>query len=76
MLAINSAGHPAVFFESKIMEAENRGPRLPAVCAECGDELVLSRSGHQFYANHLWCRDGFNVRPDWQFDAARPAGLM
>jgi hypothetical protein len=39
-------------------------PRLPVVCAECEDELSLSRSGHQFCTNHL-CRDGFDVRPDW-----------
>ena len=32
------------------MEVEEyyRGPRLPDVCAECEDELGLSRSGHQF----------------------------
>jgi hypothetical protein len=29
----------------EIMEAENRGPRLPAICAECEDELGLSRRG-------------------------------
>jgi hypothetical protein len=41
------------------MEAEKRyrGPRLPVVCAECEDELDLSRSGHQFCTNRL-CKDG------------------
>ena len=34
---------------------------LPFFCLECGDEFVLSPSGHQFCANHL-CRDGFDVR--------------
>jgi hypothetical protein len=50
------------------MEAEKRcrGPRLPVVCAECEDELDLSRSRHQFYTNRL-CKDGFDVRPDWRF---------
>jgi hypothetical protein len=50
------------------MEAEKRyrGPRLPVVCAECEDELDLSRSGHQFCTNRL-CKDGFDVRPDWRF---------
>jgi len=59
---------PAVFFESKkMMKAKNynRRPRLPAICAECGDELALSRSGHQICANSL-CRDGFDVGPDWR----------
>ena len=48
------------------MEVEEyyRGPRLPDVCAECEDELGLSRSGHQFCTNRL-CKDGFDVRPDW-----------
>ena len=50
------------------------GPLLP-FCAECGDELILSRSGHQFCANHR-CRDGFDVRPDWRFDVARATRLM
>ena len=65
---INSAGHPAVFFREQIMEAEKhyRGPRLPAVCAECEDEFGLSRSGHQFCTNRL-CKDGFDVRLDWRF---------
>ena len=68
LIIINSAGHPAVFFREQIMEAEKhyRGPRLPAVCAECEDELGLSRSGHQFCTNRL-CKDGFDVRPDWRF---------
>ena len=50
------------------MEVEEyyRGPRLPDVCAECEDELGLSRSGHQFCTNHL-CKDGFDVRPNWRF---------
>ena len=34
---------------------------LPFFCAECGDEFVLSPSGHPFCANRL-CRDGFDVR--------------
>jgi hypothetical protein len=34
---------------------------LPFFCLECGDEFVLSPSGHQLCANHL-CRDGFDVR--------------
>ena len=33
---------------------------LRILCAECGDELVLSPSGHQLCANRL-CRDGFDV---------------
>jgi hypothetical protein len=37
--------------------------RLLTVCAECGDDLVLSRSGHHLCANR-WCKDGFDVRPD------------
>ena len=68
LIIINSAGHPAgFFFESEIMGAEehNRGPLLPAVCAGCGDELVLSRSGHHFCTNRL-CEDGFDIRPDWR----------
>ena len=50
------------------MEVEEyyRGPRLPDVCAECEDELGLSRSGHQFCTNRL-CKDGFDVRPDWRW---------
>ena len=68
LIIINSAGHPAVFFREQIMEAEKhyRGPRLPAVCAECEDEFGLSRSGHQFCTNRL-CKDGFDVRPAWRF---------
>lgn len=56
-----------LFLESKIMEAEERRrrPRLSDVCAECGNELGLSRSGHQFCANRL-CKEGFDIRPDWQ----------
>jgi hypothetical protein len=56
------------FLESRVMEVEEyyRGPRLPDVCAECEDELGLSRSGHQFCTNRL-CKDGFDVRPDWRF---------
>jgi hypothetical protein len=38
---------------------------LLTVCAECGDALVLSPSGHQLCANRL-CKDGFDVRPDWR----------
>ena len=34
---------------------------LPFFCLECGDEFVLSPSGHQLCANRL-CRDGFDVR--------------
>jgi hypothetical protein len=34
---------------------------LPFFCIECGDEFVLSPSGHQLCANRL-CRDGFDVR--------------
>jgi hypothetical protein len=33
---------------------------LPFFCLECGDEFVLSPSGHQLCANRL-CRDGFDV---------------
>ena len=64
----NSAGRSAEFFGKQIMEVEEyyRGPRLPDVCAECEDELGLSRSGHQFCTNRL-CKDGFDVRPDWRF---------
>jgi hypothetical protein len=47
----------------------DREPRLPFVCAECGDELVLTSSGHQFCANRC-CRDGFEVRPDWRLVSA------
>jgi hypothetical protein len=43
---------------------------LPFFCLECGDEFVLSPSGHQFCANRL-CRDGFDVRVDSQFAARR-----
>jgi hypothetical protein len=39
---------------------------LHLFCAECGDELVLSPSGHQLCANRL-CRDGFDVRLMSQF---------
>jgi hypothetical protein len=55
------------FFESKIMEAEKhyQRQRPRAICAECGDELVLSRSGHRFCANHL-CKEGFDIKPDWR----------
>ena len=49
------------------MKAEryDREPHLPFVCAECGDELVLTSSGHCFCANRS-CRDGFDVGSDWQ----------
>jgi len=43
----------------------NRRRQLPFICAECGEELVLSSSGHYFCANRL-CKDGFDVRPDWR----------
>jgi hypothetical protein len=36
-------------------------PWLSVICAECGDELALSPSGHQLCANPL-CKDGFDVR--------------
>jgi len=45
-------------------------PWLPIVCAECGDELVFSPSGHQLCANRL-CRDGFDVKAVSQFAARR-----
>ena len=45
-------------------------PWLPMVCAECGDELVLSRSGHQLCANRL-CKEGFDVRVVPQFATRR-----
>ena len=45
--------------------AYNRPSGPPFVCAGCGDELVLTSSGHQFCANR-WCKDGFDVRPDWR----------
>jgi len=35
-------------------------PWLQIVCLECGEELILSPSGHQLCANRL-CRDGFDV---------------
>jgi hypothetical protein len=43
---------------------------LPFFCIECGDEFVLSPSGHQLCANRL-CRDGFDVRLVSQFEAQR-----
>ena len=62
LVIVNSAGHPAVFFREQIVKAEkhNRGLRLRAVCDGCGDDLVLSRSGHQFCTNRL-CKDGFDL---------------
>ncbi len=45
-------------------------PWLPMVCAECGDELVLSPSGHQLCANRL-CKEGFDVRVVSQFATRR-----
>ena len=45
-------------------------PWLPIVCAECGDELVLSPSGHQLCANRL-CKEGFDVRVVSQFATRR-----
>ena len=53
--------------EGKAMGAweYDQGPRLPFVCAGCGDELILTSSGHQFCANR-WCKDGFDIRPDWR----------
>ena len=39
---------------------------LHQFCAECGDELVLSPSGHQLCANRL-CRDGFDIGSVSQF---------
>jgi len=50
------------------MEAEryNRVSQLPFVCAQCGNELVLTASGHQFCVNRL-CKDGFDAKPDWRF---------
>jgi hypothetical protein len=48
-----------------IAKGHSRGRRLPFICAECGDELMLSPSGHYFCANRL-CKDGFDIRPDWR----------
>ena len=54
-----------LFLKAKILDVEehNRVSRLLTVCAECGDDLVLSRSGHHLCANRR-CKDGFDVRPD------------
>jgi len=59
--------YPADFFEGKVMgtQEHSRKPRLPFVCAECGYELVLTSSGHQFCANPL-CTDGFDIEEDWR----------
>jgi hypothetical protein len=35
---------------------------LSSWCAECGDELNLTPSGHYFCANRR-CKDGFDVTP-------------
>jgi hypothetical protein len=35
---------------------------LSSWCAECGDELNLTPSGHYFCANRR-CKDGFDVAP-------------
>jgi hypothetical protein len=45
---------------------------LSIVCLECGEELILSPSGHQLCANRL-CRDGFDVTLLSQF-VIRPCG--
>jgi len=47
-------------------------PWLQIVCLECGEELILSPSGHQLCANRL-CRDGFDVTLLSQF-VIRPCG--
>jgi len=49
------------------MEAKERDrrKRLPIACAECGDELVLTPSGHYLCVNRL-CKDGFDVKLNWQ----------
>jgi len=41
---------------------EAMGGLLSSWCAECGDELNLTPSGHYFCANRR-CKDGFDVTP-------------
>jgi hypothetical protein len=50
------------FLKEKFVDLDEHtiAPWLRIVCAECGEELVLSPSGHQLCANRL-CRDGFDV---------------
>jgi hypothetical protein len=43
---------------------------LSVVCAECGDELVVSPSGRQLCAN-CPCKEGFDVRVVSQFATPR-----
>lgn len=66
-ILINPPDHPAAIFKSKAVVGEKHDGRLRPtfICAGCGDELVLTSSGHQFCANR-WCKEGFDVRPDWR----------
>jgi hypothetical protein len=61
-----------VFWEERSVDLDEHpiAPWLPIFCLECGDELILSPSGHQLCANHL-CRDGFDIRLMPQFAMRR-----
>jgi hypothetical protein len=61
-----------VFLEEEFVDLDEHrlAQWLRIVCAECGDDLILSPSGHQLCANRI-CREGFDVRVVPQF-AARP----
>lgn len=70
---LKPAARPAgSFLKEKFVDLDEHTivPWLPIVCAECGDELVLSPSGHQLCANRL-CREGFDVRLMSQFATRR-----
>jgi hypothetical protein len=60
------------FLMSKAMEAEEHdaGLRPIFVCAGCGDELILTLSGHKLCANRR-CEEGFDVGPDRRMVALR-----
>jgi hypothetical protein len=60
------------FLEEKFVDLDEHTivPWLAIVCAECGDELVLSPSGHQLCVNQL-CKEGFDVRLVAQFATRR-----
>ena len=70
---LKPAARPAgSFLKEKFVDLDEHTivPWLPIVCAECGDELVLSPSGHQLCANRL-CKEGFDVRLMSQFATRR-----
>jgi hypothetical protein len=50
------------------LEKQTDVSRPIRVCAECHDDLILSRSGHHFCVNRF-CKDGFDVGRDLRLKA-------